>query len=302
MRVFRDVFQDSSLISRIIRFTIHKQKAVCTKGVRQIKKLPIKTIYYNDEQNDEFSRAQITPKKITKDYEYIFKNPLKILGSFIAYRLIATPIAFFYSKIRLGQRVRNRRVLRFVNKKQGFFLFANHTQDIGDAFMPHIAIFPKRAYTVVHPNNVSMPILGRINPALGALPIPSEIRGLRPFSNAIRNRIKGGFAVVIYPEAHIWPYYIGIRDFPDTAMKYPVELGAPSFTMTNTYKKRKIGLRPRVITYIDGPFYPDTSLPKREQVRELREQIYKKMRERSLESNCEFIRYVKNEDKNNKEN
>ena len=260
-----------------------------------IKRLPIKTVYYNDEHNDEFSRAKITPKIISRDYEYISKNPFKIIGSFIAYRLIATPIAFLYSKIRLCQRTRNRRTLGLI-KKQGFFLFANHTQDIGDAFMPHIAIFPKRAYTVVHPNNVSMPVLGRINRSLGALPIPSEIRGLRPFSSAIGERIRQGYAVVIYPEAHIWPYYVGIRDFPDTAMKYPVDLGAPSYTMTNTYKKRKIGLRPKVVTYIDGPFYPNTALSKREQVRELRDRIYETMRERSLESDCEFIRYVKNED------
>lgn len=34
------------------------------------KKNPIKTVYYKDELNDEFSSAVITPKKIDGDYRY----------------------------------------------------------------------------------------------------------------------------------------------------------------------------------------------------------------------------------------
>lgn len=37
---------------------------------------------------------------------------------------------------------------------------------------------------------------------------------MRSFLDAIRTRIEEGSFIMVYPEAHIWPYYTGIRDFP----------------------------------------------------------------------------------------
>ena len=49
------------------------------------------------------------------------------------------------------------------------------------------------------------------------------------------------------------------------------------------------------MTYLDGPFYPDRSLPPRARAQALRDEIYKTMVGRSKESDCEYIRYVKKE-------
>ena len=89
----------------------------------------------------------------------------------------------------------------------------------------------------------------------------------------------------------------GIRDFPATSMKYPVELDVPSFTLTTTYHRRRFGRKPRTVTYLDGPFYPDHSLPPRARAQTLRDEIYKTMVRRSQESDYEYIRYVKKEEK-----
>ena len=35
-----------------------------------------KIIYYSDELEDEFSTAQITPKKIDKNYTYVYHLPI----------------------------------------------------------------------------------------------------------------------------------------------------------------------------------------------------------------------------------
>ena len=45
-------------------------------------------------------------------------------------------------------------------------------------------------------------------------------------------------------------------------MEYPVQLNAPCFTMTNIYEKRKCKFikRPKVTSYINGPFYPDKAI------------------------------------------
>ena len=45
--------------------------------------------------------------------------------------------------------------------------------------------------------------------------------------------------------------------------------------------------------YLDGPFYPDTSVPPRERAQELRDRIHAAMLERSKLSDYEYIHYEK---------
>lgn len=255
---------------------------------------PVKTLYYTDERVDEFSSAVISPKRIDENYPYLPKNRLWYLGRFVAYRLIAMPIAYLYCKLVLHSTFQGRGVLKQV-KGNGCFVFGNHTQPTGDAFLPNLALCPGNVYVIVHPNNVSMPVLGRITPYLGALPLPGTLKAMRNFKEAIHTRIAQGRRIVIYPEAHIWPYYTGIRDFPATSMKYPVELDAPSLVMTTTYRTRRFGRKPRTVTYLDGPFYPDGSLPPKQRAQALRDVIYKTMKKRAAQSDYEYIRYVKKE-------
>lgn len=256
---------------------------------------PIKTVYYTDERNDEFSSAGITPRRIDESYRYINPHPAWKAARFITYRLLAMPAAFLYCKLALHATFRNRQVLKQAGEV-GCFVYGNHTQQVGDPFLPNLALFPRSVYMIVHPNNVSMPVLGRITPYLGALPLPSNLKAMRAFLDAIRTRIGEGCCIMVYPEAHIWPYYTGIRDFPATSMKYPVELDVPSFAMTTTYHRRRFGRKPRTVTYLDGPFYPDHSLPPRARAQALRDEIYGAMVSRSKLSDCEYIRYVKKEE------
>lgn len=256
---------------------------------------PIKTVYYTDPRNDEFSSAQITPKTIDENYVYVDKSIRWKTVRFLAYRLIAMPVAWGYCKLALHASFRNREVLKQADGK-GCFVYGNHTQQVGDPFLPNVMLFPKSVYVIVHPNNVSMPVLGRVTPYLGALPLPSNLKAMRNFKDAIRTRIEEGAFVMVYPEAHIWPFYTGIRDFPATSVKYPVELDAPSFAMTTTYHRRRFGRKPRTVTYLDGPFYPDPSLPPRARAQELRDRIYQTMVERSRLSDYEYIRYEKKEE------
>lgn len=254
---------------------------------------PVKTVYYTDERN-EFSTAQITPRVIDGSYSYTPPGRLWRIRHFFAYRICAMPIAWLYCKLALHSSFRGREALKRV--MGGCFVYGNHTQQIGDPFLPNLALFPRQVYMIVHPNNVSMPVLGRITPYLGALPLPSDMKAMRNFKAAVQQRIQEGCCVMIYPEAHIWPYYTGIRDFPATSMKYPVELEVPSFALTTTYRRRRFGRKPRTVTYLDGPFYPDPALSRRQQPQELRDRIHAAMVRRSRESDCCYIQYIKKED------
>lgn len=250
-----------------------------------------KVIYYSDELHDEFSTAQITPRVIDGSYKYE-RNPLL---RFFWYRMIATPLALFYVKCVLHERAVGREKLKPF-RGTGFYLYGNHTQDVGDPLIPNVFCLPKDVSFIVHPNNVSMPVLGRINPYLGAIPLPDTKEAYRSFSDCVDARVKKGNALVIYPEAHIWPFYTGIRPFTDASFGYPARTGAPVFCFVNTYRKRKRGRRPSIVTYIDGPFYPDMDLPLGQRRKKLHSEVYGTMCERAKNSDVEVIKYIKKSD------
>lgn len=253
-------------------------------------------IYYEDELNDEFSTAVITPKRIDENYQYIYSGAWKKFIHFFWYRIIATPLAYLYLKLYFGHKIVNRGAVKQA-KNTGWFLYGNHTHFLADALIPTMISTPKDTYVIVHPNNVSMPFLGRITPSLGALPLPDDAGATKNFLLAVETRISQKHAVTIYPEAHIWPYYTGIRPFKDTSLRYPIQQKVPVFCFTNTYQARRWRKTPRLVTYVDGPFYSDSALKGPAQRKELRDRVYATMTERSRLNTVEKIKYIKKGEK-----
>ena len=256
-----------------------------------------KVIYYDDELNDEFSLAQIEAKRIDSSYVYCHDSRFKRFTHFFWYRMVATPLAFLYLKFKFSHRIVGKEKIKEY-KKCGYFLFGNHTQDIGDALIPNMINVKKDKYMIVHPNNVSIPYVGRVTPSLGALPLPDDRAAYKNFIMAVERRYREGAGIVIYPEAHIWPYYTGIRNFKDDSFYYPVKLSSPVFSFTNTYQKKKFFPGVRITTYIDGPFFPDGDVSASEARKKLRDSVYCAMLERSKKSTFEKIKYIKREENN----
>ena len=203
------------------------------------------------------------------------------------------PIKVLYAKIKFKIKYIGKDKLKKY-KNEGYFIYGNHTQAFADTFIPSIANYPKRNYFIVNPENVSMKFLRTIVEMLGAIPIPSNKKAMKNFLETIEKRVQNKYSITIYPEAHIWPYYTKIRPFKEVSFKYPIQLSKPSFCITNTYQqygKDKI----KIVSYIDGPFFPNKNLQMKEQQQELRNQIYNTMVERSKNSNIEYIKYVKKE-------
>ena len=109
-------------------------------------------------------------------------------------------------------------------------------------------------------------------------------------------RVSSHCAICIYPEAHIWPFYTKIRPFADTSFKYPLQYKTPVFCFTNVYQKRRFSKNPRMVTYVDGPFFADENLPPKERRKVLRDAVYQKMCERAALNTVELIQYVKKDD------
>lgn len=251
-----------------------------------------RTIYYTDELNDEFAGDTIAARKIGGGWVYVRNSPWKKFTRFFWYRLLAFPPAKLWMLLHFHHKIVNRRVFRQIGRT-GFFMYGNHTHNLCDALIPTLISVPKDVFVIVHPNNVSMPVLGRLTPSLGAIPLPDDRASAKNFLACIGTRIREGKCVTIYPEAHIWPYYTKIRPFTSASFRYPVQYGVPVVCFTNTYQRRGRSETPRIVTYVDGPFYPDRNLSAAGQREALRDQCYAAMTERAKNSNVEVIRYVK---------
>ena len=289
--------------------------------------------YYNDELNDDFAedKDKINPIKIDENYKYIHKNLLWNITAIILYRIIFSIPVYIHTKIKYKFEIVNKEALK-KEKKNGYFIYGNHTNEFIDPFFPTFITFPKRVYVIANADNVSIPGLKTAIRMLGALPVPDNIKASKNFFKAIKYYINKNRVIAIYPEAHVWPFYTKIRNYKSVSFKYPIELDKPVYSFTTTYQqfennKRKkdntgkkdnkydtiktnnkndeviknaVGTKEalkkdkiKIVTYVDGPFYPDKTLNKKEAQEKLRNEVYEAMNNRSKNNNIEIIKYVK---------
>lgn len=244
-------------------------------------------IFYKSFDDDFFDDGK--SHTLPDDYKWIKTNVFSRIFSGILYSL-ALIFSNIYCRLFLHVKFEGKANLKVV--KNGYFIYGNHTLPVGDVFNPALACFPKRIYTVVAPSNLDLPVIGKLLPFLGALPLADSFGGMKHFKSALKYRINSGHPVVIYPEAHVWEYYTKLRPFKNTSFKYPINLNVPSFSMTASFQKRKIGKKPKVTIYIDGPFYPEGKTDK-EKIENLYNSISAAMKTRTEESNTEYIEYIK---------
>lgn len=170
-------------------------------------------------------------------------------------------------------------------RDQAYFLYGNHTQPFGDPFMPMLLADPQRAYTLASAANLGVPFFGPILQLGGGVILPETAAQTRRFLSYLRGLVKTGAPVAVYPEAHVWPYYTGIRPFVTGAFHYPVAFKAPVFTFTTTYQKHG------VTVYVDGPFTPDRTQPAQVQRKQLAEVVHSQMASRTQASTYQHVIY-----------
>ena len=250
----------------------------------------MKKVRYYSSFADDFEQSANQNFVLPGHYKWVRTD---ILSKFLSGFVYGLAVIFggVYCRCFLHMKVKDRGTLKGI--KGGFFIYGNHTQPVGDVFIPALCVLPKRIYTVVSTANYGIPVIGKILPFLGALPIVNTLQGVKELNNAMAYRLKKGHPIVIYPEAHVWEYYTEIRPFPDTSFVFPVKFDKPAFAMTVTYKKSKLLKRPNMEVFLDGPFYPDGNTAK-EKTADLHQKVYKAMKVRSSNSNYQYIEYRSN--------
>lgn len=252
-------------------------------------------IYYNDEQNDDFSGLQIEGKPLGEGYRYIRTGFFYKIFEFVFYYAVMIPVVFMLEKVYCHQKFANRKVLKKA-KKEGCFIVSNHTQVQSDSYIGPLAVFPKKCFIISHPDVLSIKGMRLGMQAYGVIPLGSNLDEKKEFLRCVEKRMQSGNAVIVYPEAHVWPYYTKIRPFDDQCFTYLAKQQKPMFVLTNCYQKRRFSKKPQIVTYADGPFYPNPDLNRRSTAKELRDIAYNTMCQRTKEhSTVEYIKYIKEE-------
>ena len=262
------------------------------------KKKEQQVVFYHDELNDDFAGNDIKTKKVPNNFRYINNSLLFKINSFLLRYLFAIPILWLVNLLVFRPKVINKKLLKQL-KHKGYYVYSNHVLPYDPVVLPIKTQTRKKMVIIAGPDLFSIhPFVSWLVKHFGAIPTPNQDAEMcENFVECLSWNIKHRNRVLIFPEAHIWPYYNKIRNFRAASFRYPVTDNAPVVVATTTFKKRKGNRKPKPIIYLDGPFYPDTRLSEHEQIKELRDRVYEAMRWRAgQDDNFEYIKYVKKED------
>lgn len=257
-----------------------------------------RVFYYESEEDDPIKTDEQEKKVevgLPEGYEFIPKNPFVRMYSSILFRGFKL-FGQYYERGYWQTKFYGREKLKQA-KGKGYVIYANHTNPFHDVFGPALAA-DRRIFTIISPVNLKIPGIGKFLPMIGGLPLGKTVDEKKAFNDAVDKRLKQKKVLVIYPEAHVWPYTTKIRKFPagDRSFKYATRNNLPIFTMTTTYHKRKDNKRgelPRMDVYIDGPFWPDAKLSEDENRAKLAQEAYDSMVKWSKKNSYEYFDYRK---------
>ena len=255
-----------------------------------------RVFYYASEEDDPIKTDEQEKKVevgLPEGYEFIPKNPFVKLYSAVLFRIFKL-FGQYYERGYWQAKFYGREKLKKARGK-GYVIYANHTNPFHDVFGPAL-VADRRIFTIISPVNLKIPGIGKVLPYIGGLPLGKTKEEKKAFNDAVDERLKQKKVLVIYPEAHVWPYTTKIRKFPagDKSFKYAVRNNLPIFTMTTTYHKRKDKKRgdlPRMDVYVDGPFWPDAKLSEEENRAKLAKEAYDSMVKYSKKSSYEYFQY-----------
>lgn len=220
-----------------------------------------KVIKYSNSKNQDFSSVSVAPGKLQANYPFVRKNLFYRINAHLIYNF-AKIVLFPFEKLIHHTKVENKQVIKSL-KDTGFFIYSNHTT-ISDGYQQQVMVLPfsKKGYVISMQdtfccNKVFQTLLSM----LGGIPIPSDLKNGRNFLKCLKTRLEQKSAIVIYPEATIWPYYTGQRPCKKGAFKYPRTYNVPVIFSCTTFRKPK-GLfkrlkKPRIVIYLSDPIYPN---------------------------------------------
>lgn len=217
--------------------------------------------YNDDVQPVDWEMMQ----KVTENFVYLPKNPIKVIWSYIARALamaIAKPLCFFgigTAKIHGKENLKG---------LKGAVITCNHVH-IFDTFFIRAAAFGHKLYiTVAEFNNMKGP-LGALLRGVGCLPFSDCFTAMKNLTKTTEKLLKKNCFVLFYPEKSMWPRYEKPRPYINGAFHTAVMNNVPVVPTFIAFKAKpdsKPGSRKPGELYVLKPIYPDPALSKKDNV------------------------------------
>lgn len=191
-------------------------------------------------------------------------------------RVLLNVLVFPVNRVRLGLKIRGRENVRKNRAllKGGVISCANHVH-LWDYICVMDAARPFKTHVLVWAPNIRGEN-GKMIRAVGGVPIPeNDHKATAAYARAIRDRLKSGAWLHIYPEGSMWEYYAPVRPFKSGAAYFAAECGKPVLPLGFSYRepgwiRKKLFRQTALFTLTVGePLLPDENLPRRERERDL---------------------------------
>ena len=256
-----------------------------------------KTIYWKDELRDDFDEVGLSRPPVPENYKYKRTNPINNFFSGILYHVIAKPVLGLYCLFK-GIKIVNKQEFKKL-KGKGAYIYSNHVA-ISDVFkfQSYLCFNMKRVNIIGYSDTLSMPVVRNLCRALGYLPLPlkGDVQNMFNMTESLDFYTKKGQFVLIYPEAHIWPYYTKVRNFSSGSFIYPSKFMTPVIPVVTVWRKPKIGKKPKQTLVVGEIIYPKEGKSAVENKEYLHKKCLEQMQAISNSyDQYEYIKYIKEE-------
>ena len=250
--------------------------------------------YYTSADDDDFVQAGLKNQvSVTKKYKFERKNFFVRLFDFLLYYVIAAPVLTIYFFFTLGAiKVKGKKNLKKL-RKTGYVAYGNHTQSFDPFLFAIKCVFPRRVHVLVNRAAITIPVARIFTKSLGAIPLADTVSGLKNMNNYMQKvLINKKQCIVIYPEAHLWPYCEFVRNFRASSFKFAANAGVPALPYCITYTKRTRGfgkfkkeIKPKLTINILSPVFPDDKLGAKENTIVMAQKCEEQIRKTIAEAN-----------------
>ncbi|MDE6407050.1 MAG: 1-acyl-sn-glycerol-3-phosphate acyltransferase [Anaeroplasmataceae bacterium] len=175
------------------------------------------------------------PKEVHLKAKYKFYNQNIFFRFFGWLTVLFTRLWLIFPRFFMGVKTIGRKNKR---KVKGAVMVSNHIHPL-DAFFLAATVYGRKVYVTMLESNLGFGIVSRYMRMAAAVPIPTERRQLRRFSEDTEKTLKKGKNILFYPEAALMPYCDHIRNFLPGAFHYAVSCNAPIMPCCFTFHKPK---------------------------------------------------------------
>ncbi len=227
------------------------------------------------------TRIVTLDREITESYPFVSNNIFFKLWAAILRRC---------GIIFLGPYIKHKYRLKIIGKintktvkKQGVIVTINHVHDFDNLLVATRILKHRKCYFLTLKSNINMRGIGYILKLAGGIPIPTNIRAIMTFGKSVEKLLKNKKAIMVCPEASLWPYYRGIRPFKKGAFYFAVKSEVPVLPVVILFRQKakkhshskKNKFKYYFTVKVGKPLYPDTTLSnKHKRIDELHSRTY----------------------------